>query len=64
MNIPEGRLLSVPQAAEFLSCGKTKIYSLHKAGKIEIVKLGHSTRVTEASLRRLIEELPRSHAEK
>ena len=57
--IPDGRLLSISQAAEFLSCGRTKVYSLHRQGKIEIVKLGHSTRVTEASLRRLIEELPR-----
>jgi excisionase family DNA binding protein len=44
---------------EYLNCGKKKIYQLHRAGKIDMVKLGHSTRVTEASLRRLINELPR-----
>jgi excisionase family DNA binding protein len=55
----DGGLLSVLQAMEFLRCGKKKIYQLGREGKIDLVKLGHSTRVTEASLRRLISELPR-----
>jgi excisionase family DNA binding protein len=57
--IDEGRLLSVAQACERLRCGKKKLYELSRTGKIEMVKLGHSTRVTEASLRRLVNELPR-----
>jgi excisionase family DNA binding protein len=55
----EGRLLSVTQACEYLHCGKKKLYQLHKAGKVDMRKLGHSTRVTEASLRRLVNDLPR-----
>jgi excisionase family DNA binding protein len=55
----EGRLLSVAQACEYLRCGKKKLYQLQKAGKVDMRKLGHSTRVTEASLRRLVNELPR-----
>jgi excisionase family DNA binding protein len=59
MTDTEGGLLSILQAMEYLNCGKKKIYQLHRDGKIDMVKLGHSTRVTEASLRRLISELPR-----
>jgi excisionase family DNA binding protein len=59
MTDTDGGLLSILQAMEYLNCGKKKIYQLHRAGKIDMVKLGHSTRVTEASLRRLINELPR-----
>ena len=55
----DGGLLSILQAMEYLNCGKKKIYQLGRDGKIDMLKLGHSTRVTEASLRRLVNELPR-----
>jgi len=55
----EGGLLTILQAQEFLGCGKKKIYQLHREGRLDLRKLGHSTRVTEASLRRLVNELPR-----
>lgn len=55
----EGSLLTVRQACELLNCGKKKLYELDKAGKIEMVKLGYSTRITEVSLRRFVSELPR-----
>jgi len=45
--------------SKLLNCGKKKLYDLDKAGQIEMVKLGYSTRVTEVSLRRLVSELPR-----
>lgn len=54
----EGGLLTVTQACKFLNCGKKKLYRLYRADKIQMVKLGHSTRVTESSLRRLIGNLP------
>ena len=57
--VDDDRLLSVAQACDYLRCGKKKLYQLHRAGLLEMVKLGHSTRVTETSLRRLINELPR-----
>ena len=55
----DGGLLSISQAMLFLKCGKKKLYQLNREGRIDMVKLGHSTRVTEASLRRLVNELPR-----
>ena len=55
----DGGLYTVMQAASFLHCGKKKVYELARDGQIDMVKLGHSTRVTEASLRKLISELPR-----
>jgi len=55
----DGGLLSISQAMLFLNCGKKKLYQLNREGRIDMVKLGHSTRVTEASLRRLVNELPR-----
>jgi Helix-turn-helix domain len=58
----EGGLVSIAQAMAFLKCGKKKIYQLGRDGKIDMRKLGHSTRVTEASLRRLVNELPRRGA--
>ena len=59
----DGGLLSISQAMLFLKCGKKKLYQLNRDGKIDMVKLGHSTRVTEASLRRLIDALPRQRME-
>jgi len=58
----DGGLLSISQAMARLQCGKKKLYQLNREGKIDMVKLGHSTRVTEASLRRLVNELPRRRA--
>ena len=55
----DGGLLSISQAMARLQCGKKKLYQLNREGRIDMVKLGHSTRVTEASLRRLIDALPR-----
>jgi excisionase family DNA binding protein len=55
----EGRLFTILQAMEYLGCGKKKIYQLHRDGQIDMRKLGHSTRITEASLHRLVNQLPR-----
>jgi excisionase family DNA binding protein len=52
-----GRLLTVPEAMERLSCGKTKLYDLHQRGFLELVKLDRRTRVTERSVKEFLRNL-------
>jgi excisionase family DNA binding protein len=52
-----GRLLTVPEAMERLSCGKTKLYDLHQRGFLELVKLDRRTRVTERSVQKFLRNL-------
>jgi len=52
-----GRLLTLPQAMEQLSCGRTKLYDLHQRGYLELVKLDRRTRVTERSVKKFLREL-------
>ena len=52
-----GRLLTLPQAMEQLSCGRTKLYDLHQRGFLELVKLDRRTRVTERSVKKLVRDL-------
>jgi excisionase family DNA binding protein len=52
-----GRLLTVPEAMEWLSCGKTKLYDLHQRGFLEFVRLDRRTRVTERSVQKFLRNL-------
>jgi hypothetical protein len=52
-----GRLLTLPQAMEQLSCGRTKLYDLHQRGYLELVKLDRRTRVTERSVKQFLRNL-------
>jgi excisionase family DNA binding protein len=52
-----GRLLTVPEAMKFLSCGKTKLYDLHQRGFLEFVRLDRRTRVTERSVHKFLRDL-------
>lgn len=52
-------LLTVNQAAALLNSSRKKIYQLVRADKINMIKLGRSTRITAASVHRLIGEPPR-----
>ncbi len=45
----------VPIAVQLTGIGRSKLYELIAAGEVETVKVGASTLVTIASLRRLIE---------
>ena len=56
-------LHSIEQARVALGCSRWKIYDLHKEGKLEMVKLGRHSRITDKSLRKLIKELPRRQFE-
>ena len=46
----EKGLLTVGEAAAYLSCGRTKLFSLFREGDLRVVKLGRATRVPRAVL--------------
>lgn len=45
----------IPEAAELLGIGRTKVYALINAGEIDAVKIGGSTLVVVASIHALVE---------
>lgn len=50
----ENRLLvTVPEACEILSIGRTHLYRLHRLGYFDIVKLGRAARIRVSDLERL-----------
>ena len=46
--------VKVNDAARMIGVGRTKLYELIALGEIEAIKLGKSTRITTASLKRLV----------
>ena len=50
-------LRKVEEGERMLNCGRSTIYELIDAGKLEMVKLGRATRLTDRSIRRLVDEL-------
>lgn len=46
----------IPVAVRLTGIGRSKLYELIKSGDVEIVKVGASTLVMVASLRRLIQK--------
>ena len=42
-------------AARMIGIGRTKLYELISSGELETVKIGKATRITTASLPRLVE---------
>ena len=53
-------LRSIEDAQEFLGCGRSRVYELIKSGKLDSVKFGRFTRVTQRSLDRFVAELTAS----
>lgn len=49
----------IPVAVQLTGIGRSKIYELIKARKLDTVKVGASTLITVASLRRLVEKQKR-----
>lgn len=45
----------VNDAARMIGVGRTKLYQLIATGELETVKIGKATRVTTASLQKLVE---------
>ena len=46
--------VKVNDAARMIGVGRTKLYELIESGEIEVVKLGKSTRITTASLHKMV----------
>ena len=49
----------IPVAVQLTGIGRSKIYELIKAGKLDTAKVGASTLLTVASLRRLVQRQQR-----
>lgn len=45
----------INDAARMIGVGRTKLYELIATGEVETVKIGKATRITTASLHRLVE---------
>ena len=45
----------VNDAARMIGIGRTKLYELISSGELETIKIGKATRITTASLHRLVE---------
>jgi excisionase family DNA binding protein len=43
-------LLTVGEAASYLSCGRTTLFELLRAGEVRVVKLGRATRIPRREL--------------
>jgi hypothetical protein len=56
MRDEEPALCSLKDACRFPSIGHTKLYELHKAGKVETIKIGRRRLVVVESMRRLIDK--------
>ena len=50
---------TIESAIEQLGCGRTTIYALIAEKKLEALKLGRRTLITDASIRALVASLPR-----
>ena len=53
---PEPLAYSIHDASRVSTIGRTWLYALIKAGKLEVRKIGKRTLIPAASLRRLIDE--------
>ena len=47
--------VKVNDAARMIGVGRTKLYELIANGELETIKIGKATRITTASLHRLVE---------
>ena len=50
-------LLTMQETQDKLKCSRRKVYMLGAQGRLDIVKFDHSTRVTQASIERLLGEI-------
>lgn len=53
-------LVDVPAAADYLRCGRTRIFGLIRSGDVDSVKIGKRRLITAASLDRLVDRLAAS----
>ncbi|OYV34912.1 MAG: hypothetical protein B7Z80_19930 [Rhodospirillales bacterium 20-64-7] len=52
------RVALLPTAANALGVGRSSVYCLIKAGKLEAIKIGRRTLLTTASIKRLVHAAP------
>ena len=62
MDVPrnhDGEVLlrKIEEVQNILRCSRSKVYELGAAGRLELVKLDRATRITDSSIRRLVNEL-------
>jgi excisionase family DNA binding protein len=50
--------VTIPEAARILGCGRSKLYELIAANRLEAVKLGARTLIRVASLKAYSDSLP------
>lgn len=53
-------LYSIPAAGKLIGLGRTKIYELISAGRLDAKKAGYKTLVTSESIARYVESLPKA----
>lgn len=56
INLPQTKLMKVPDVAEVLNCSKAYIYKLVKQGEIPSVQIGTAVRIRPQDLDRYIRE--------
>jgi len=57
MNVRERLLVSVPEAAQLLGIGRTKVWSLIYTRRLKAVRIGRRTLIPRAELERFVREL-------
>jgi excisionase family DNA binding protein len=50
-------LRTIPEVQKILRASRSKIYDLGAEGRLELVKLGRSTRITDRSIKKLVSDL-------
>jgi excisionase family DNA binding protein len=53
----EKYLLTIPETAEAIGLGRSKVYELVSAGEIETVRIGKAHRVPRDAIERFVEKL-------
>jgi excisionase family DNA binding protein len=59
MDIQDQEILlrTIEETQRLLRCSRSTVYELGNSGRLQFVKLGRSTRVNDASIRTLVEQL-------
>ncbi len=53
---PQRLLLRIPEAAETLGIGRTKIYELIAMGELPTIRVGRAVRISVSTLQKWVEE--------
>jgi excisionase family DNA binding protein len=54
--VPERLLLRVPEAAERLGIGRTKMYEMIASGELPAIHIGRAVRISASALQKWVEE--------